>query len=64
MKVVIDGSGCISCGACVIWCPMSAIRLERGIARIEQERCVQCKKCIYKCYTRTIRVVEEAEDNQ
>lgn len=58
MRIVIDRSACISCGACVVICPCSAIHLVDYRASIDQERCIQCQRCISKCYTRAIRTEE------
>lgn len=58
MKIIIRKEACISCGACVVICPSSAIRLANGSASIDQARCTRCQLCICKCYTRAIRAVD------
>lgn len=60
MKVSIVREACISCGACIVICPCSAIRFVDGRAFIDQDRCVQCQRCICKCYTRAIRTTDES----
>ena len=60
MKITISREACISCGACVVICPCSAIRFVNGRAAIDQDLCIQCQRCICKCYTRAICAEEEA----
>ena len=36
---------CVACEACLPYCPMEAISIQRGIAVIEQEECVECGIC-------------------
>ena len=55
MRVFIARDGCISCGACIVICPFSAIHFVDGRAAIDSSRCTQCQKCVCKCYTRAIR---------
>ena len=55
MAITVLEKKCISCGACVVLCPVSAITLRNGSAHIDQTRCIQCGTCIYKCYMRAIQ---------
>lgn len=57
MSITISLEKCISCGACVVLCPQKAITLRKGGARVDPSRCSQCRICIYKCYTRAIRMI-------
>ncbi len=41
--------GCMGFGDCVKACEFGAISIEKGIARVDPEKCVDCKKCIKAC---------------
>lgn len=41
--------GCTGFGDCVSVCEYDAIHIEKGIARVNPENCVDCKKCIKAC---------------
>ena len=36
---------CAGCGICIHECLVQAIRIEKGIAIIDQDKCVKCGKC-------------------
>lgn len=36
---------CISCGQCIPYCPVSAIKEEDGVIRIDDDQCVECGVC-------------------
>jgi NAD-dependent dihydropyrimidine dehydrogenase PreA subunit len=36
---------CVGCGACLVFCPMRAIEIQKDKAVIETERCVECGVC-------------------
>lgn len=40
----IDPNVCISCGDCIVWCPLSAIRME-DVAVVDRDECVECGAC-------------------
>jgi len=40
----IDTELCVSCGICVIYCPLGAIHIN-DVAEIDQEVCVECGDC-------------------
>ena len=40
----IDPELCVSCGVCLIYCPLGAIHL-KDVAEIDQELCVECGDC-------------------
>ena len=45
---------CCGCGACSVLCPQSAISMSIGVqgfisAKIDFEKCIQCKKCVANC---------------
>lgn len=52
--VYIDQKNCISCGACVVLCPVHAITLQNGRAWVDSTLCVECARCVPKCYMRAI----------
>ena len=41
--------GCTGFGDCVAACEFDAIHIERGIAVVDKEKCVDCKACIKAC---------------
>lgn len=41
--------GCVGGGSCVAVCEFDAIHLVNGIAVVDKEKCVACKKCIITC---------------
>ncbi|MDQ0507657.1 Na+-translocating ferredoxin:NAD+ oxidoreductase RNF subunit RnfB [Peptoniphilus ivorii] len=42
-------SGCLGGGTCVSVCEFDAIHVHNGIAEVDKEKCVACKKCIEIC---------------
>jgi len=40
----IDPDVCISCGDCIVWCPLNAIRME-DVAVVDRDECVECGAC-------------------
>ncbi|MFG6351200.1 MAG: 4Fe-4S binding protein [Oscillospiraceae bacterium] len=58
-RAVVNGTVCVACGCCVKICPLSAIRIWRGIwAEVDPERCVGCGKCAKECPASVIEVQE------
>lgn len=45
----INKDECTGCGACIDVCPMDAIILEDGIAKIVEENCSDCRACESEC---------------
>lgn len=43
------GAGCLGGGTCTAACEFDAIHLVDGIAQVDKEKCVACKKCIEIC---------------
>ncbi|MBQ9130298.1 MAG: 4Fe-4S binding protein, partial [Clostridia bacterium] len=41
--------GCIGCRICEKCCPEGAIRVENGLAVIDQDKCTGCGLCQNKC---------------
>ena len=44
-----DPEKCISCGACIDWCPMQAIKFGDDNKCVHADICVRCGQCITKC---------------
>ena len=54
-RAVVDAA----CGCCAKICPLSAIRVWRGIrAQVDPERCVGCGKCAKECPASIIEIQE------
>ena len=49
--------GCIGLGTCVRACPFGAIKVERGVAVVEYEKCRACGVCVGVCPQNIIRLV-------
>ncbi len=57
----VDEVLCTGCGVCVEACPVEAIHLEEGRARITQELCADCGACAAVCPEEAIvRTVQPA----
>jgi ferredoxin len=41
----VDPRSCISCRLCVRYCPVGAITMSRGVAVIDQDKCISCGIC-------------------
>lgn len=48
-SVILDEDACKGCTVCVTTCPVEAIRVRDGKARILGERCIDCGECIKRC---------------
>ncbi len=51
-SVILDEGECKGCTVCVTTCPVEAIRVRGGKARILAERCIDCGECIRRCPNR------------
>ncbi|WP_138159730.1 RnfABCDGE type electron transport complex subunit B [Peptoniphilus catoniae] len=51
------GAGCVGGGSCVSVCEYDAIHIKDGIAVVDKEKCVSCKKCISICPKSIISLV-------
>ena len=51
------GYGCLGLGSCKEVCPFDAIVIENGVARIIQEKCTGCGKCVAECPKKIIHLV-------
>ena len=44
----IDKEKCVGCGNCVPYCTMGVIRIEDGLAVVNEDECVECNTC-HRC---------------
>lgn len=51
--------GCLGHGDCVKACPFDAIVLTGGIARIIEDRCKSCGKCVLACPKALIEIIDK-----
>jgi electron transport complex protein RnfB len=52
--------GCLGLGSCVSVCPVDAIIIEDGLARVVPELCIACHKCVEACPKKIIHMVPAA----
>ncbi len=48
-KALCDTSACLGCGTCMAACPVGAIGLQDGAARVDQKLCIGCGQCVSAC---------------
>ena len=53
--------GCLGFGTCVRQCPAQALRIEKGIAKVEKRKCIGCGKCVEACPRKLIKLVPARE---
>lgn len=49
--------GCVGMGCCKKVCPVDAIIVENGLARVNEAKCIGCGKCIAECPKKIIKMV-------
>lgn len=54
--------GCIGLGSCVKACPFGAMKIERGVAVVEYEKCKACGICVSTCPRHIIKLVPYDSD--
>lgn len=59
--VWIDVSRCTGCGACVEVCPVGAMTLVDGKARVDEETCTGCEVCVDACPEGAVQPVVQGE---
>ena len=59
--VWVDAARCTGCGACVEVCPVGAIALVGGKARVDEETCIGCEACVDACPEGAIQPVAQGE---
>jgi ferredoxin len=61
--IYVDDEKCAGCGVCEDVCPLEAIWVRDGVARIDQDRCNECEACVEACPNEAIlMVIEPAEE--
>jgi len=49
VKPEVTSEKCKACGLCIKWCPVEAIQMYDGVAKIDPEKCYGCAECIATC---------------
>ncbi len=57
--VYVDVEKCAGCAFCAEACPVGAISLVGGTARVDQKRCTDCEACVEVCPTGAMLAVRE-----
>lgn len=52
--------GCLGYGSCARVCPVNAIVIADGIAKVDKELCIACGKCVAVCPRKLIKLVPAA----
>ncbi len=50
---------CLGLGDCVVKCPVNAIVIENGIAKIDYDTCVSCGACVNTCPKKVIEMLPQ-----
>ena len=53
---MVDEKKCISCGACTAICPVNAIKIQNGKAKIDPKKCIKCGSCAQFCPVNAIKI--------
>jgi uncharacterized protein (DUF362 family)/NAD-dependent dihydropyrimidine dehydrogenase PreA subunit len=56
LKPSIVRSMCVGCGKCYRGCPMKAIRMKNGKAKVNQRKCIRCYSCHEFCDSHAIQL--------
>ncbi|MEG0951201.1 MAG: RnfABCDGE type electron transport complex subunit B [Niameybacter sp.] len=48
--------GCLGFGSCVKACPFGALTVEKGLAKVDEEKCRACSACVAACPRRLIYI--------
>ena len=54
--------GCLGYGSCLRVCPVNAISIVNGIAKVDKDLCIACGKCVAACPRKIIKLVPAAAE--
>lgn len=54
--------GCMGKGDCVKVCPFDALKMEKGLPRVDQDKCTGCGKCVTACPRNIISMEEKKNE--
>lgn len=49
--------GCLGLGSCVKKCAFGALKIENGVARVDEEKCTGCGACVLECPKGVIKLL-------
>jgi electron transport complex protein RnfB len=52
--------GCLGYGSCARVCPVNAVAVAGGIAKVDKDRCIACGKCVAACPRKLVKLVPAA----
>lgn len=61
MAIKIINEKCKGCGLCLKACPFDALRMEDGLAVVDELKCTNCNACVPKC---SFDAIEEAPEEK
>ena len=59
IATIPDLSKCTGCDICVQFCPIQAISIEDGKAKINTKKCIGCEQCEIQCPEGAIKLIEQ-----
>ena len=60
-RMRVKDDQCVGCGLCVKKCPMRAVSLQDGKARVNLHQCIICQECEHNCPKQAIRYGHKKE---